>query len=150
MDVCCLSRPFDNAQQDRVALESRAVLAVLKRCAQGSWILLTSKMIRRELAKINNDALREDIYSLFPYTTENISMNKSAAHRAKIFKQRGIGRFDSIHLALAESGGADIFLTVDDKLLRKAKILNIKLEVKNPNDWMQEKNDEQMPTHRLH
>jgi predicted nucleic acid-binding protein len=41
-------------------------------------------------------------------------------------------------LALAESGNADIFLTVDEKLLKKARSLNIKMKVANPSDWIQE------------
>jgi len=28
---------------------------------------------------------------------------------------------DALHLAFAEAGGADVFLTTDDRLLRKAK-----------------------------
>ncbi len=45
---------------------------------------------------------------------------------------------DALHLAFAEAGDADVFLTTDDRLLRKAKkfqsILNI--EVENPTIWL--------------
>jgi predicted nucleic acid-binding protein len=44
---------------------------------------------------------------------------------------------DALHLAFAEARDADVFLTTDDRLLRKAKkyqsILN--LEVENPTIW---------------
>jgi hypothetical protein len=37
LDVCCLNRPFDDQQQDRVHLEAEAVLLILKRCEAGEW-----------------------------------------------------------------------------------------------------------------
>ncbi|CCI31850.1 hypothetical protein MICAI_2180007 [Microcystis sp. T1-4] len=35
--------------------------------------------------------------------------------------QLGFKFYDALHLAFAEAGGADIFLTTDDRLLRKAQ-----------------------------
>jgi len=32
LDVCCLNRPFDDQSQDRIHLESEAVLLILERC----------------------------------------------------------------------------------------------------------------------
>jgi predicted nucleic acid-binding protein len=57
---------------------------------------------------------------------------------------------DALHLAFAEAGDADVFLTTDDRLLRKAKqSQNIfSVEVENPTIWLmnilqaQEENDE--------
>ncbi len=45
---------------------------------------------------------------------------------------------DALHLAFAEAGDADIFLTTDDRLLRKAKQYkdNLKIEVENPTIWL--------------
>jgi hypothetical protein len=39
LDVCCLSRPFDNQSQERVRLESEAVLMILHRIETGEWYL---------------------------------------------------------------------------------------------------------------
>ncbi len=48
--------------------------------------------------------------------------------------------FDAVHLACAESGNADVFLSTDDRLLKRAKRLSKKIRVKvmNPLDWLQE------------
>jgi len=32
MDVCCLNRPFDDQSEDRIKMESEAVLMILNRC----------------------------------------------------------------------------------------------------------------------
>lgn len=41
MDVCCLCRPFDDRTQDRIRIESEAVLTILGRCNE-DWILFGS------------------------------------------------------------------------------------------------------------
>lgn len=52
----------------------------------------------------------------------------------------GFKPFDALHLALAEQGGADIFLTVDDQLIRLANRLEgkIRVPVSNPLTWIGE------------
>jgi len=37
LDVCCLNRPFDDQTQDRIHLESEAVILILKRVRSGNW-----------------------------------------------------------------------------------------------------------------
>jgi predicted nucleic acid-binding protein len=50
----------------------------------------------------------------------------------------GFKFYDALHLAFAEAGGADIFLTTDDRLLRKAQQYrdSIKVTVGNPVIWL--------------
>ena len=47
MDVCRLNRPFDDQTQDRIRIESEAVLAILNRCMD-DWILVGSEVIDYE------------------------------------------------------------------------------------------------------
>ena len=42
MDVCCLNRPFDDQTQDRIYIESEAVLKILFNCQNGIWHLIGS------------------------------------------------------------------------------------------------------------
>ena len=55
-----------------------------------------------------------------------------------------IHRMDAAHLACAEFGDADIFLTTDDKLIRACKNLLLRMKVCNPVSYQMEaiKNDE--------
>jgi predicted nucleic acid-binding protein len=52
----------------------------------------------------------------------------------------GISAFDALHLACAESGGADVFLTTDDQLLRRAAAHSdeLRIQVENPLTWLRE------------
>ncbi len=51
LDVCCLNRPFDDQTQDRIRMESEAVLMILNRCLS-DWILVGSEVIDYELSRI--------------------------------------------------------------------------------------------------
>jgi hypothetical protein len=37
LDVCCLNRPFDDQTQDRIRLETEAVMLILGRIAAKDW-----------------------------------------------------------------------------------------------------------------
>ena len=45
LDVCCLNRPFDDYSQERIRLESEAVLLILERCQGEVWQLLGSDAV---------------------------------------------------------------------------------------------------------
>ena len=45
MDNCCYYRPFDDQTQDRILIETDAVLSVISRCDTGDWKLLGSEVL---------------------------------------------------------------------------------------------------------
>jgi hypothetical protein len=49
LDVCCLNRPFDDQLQDRVHLESEAILTILSHCLNADWNLIGSEVIDVEI-----------------------------------------------------------------------------------------------------
>jgi predicted nucleic acid-binding protein len=63
-----------------------------------------------------------------------------AAARALALERLGFAAFDALHLASAEQGNVDVFLTTDDDLLRRAErhsgLLGIR--VRNPLSWYEE------------
>jgi len=65
-------------------------------------------------------------------------LTMEAEQRAAFFHQHGLKPFDSLHLALAETSGVDIFLTTDDHLLRAAKKMDVKIRVAHPVFWFME------------
>lgn len=60
--------------------------------------------------------------------------------RGNEIEQLGFTGFDALHLACAESGDVDVFLTTDDKLVKRAARMRAKLDVRvaNPLQWAQE------------
>jgi hypothetical protein len=61
LDVCCLNRPFDSWQQDRVCFEEEAVLAILRRVYSEEWQLISSEAIEAELERLPNPEKRQSI-----------------------------------------------------------------------------------------
>ncbi len=61
-------------------------------------------------------------------------------NRAEELHALGFHPFDALHIACAESGGANIFLTADDRLLRLGArhAVHLKIRVANPLTWLQE------------
>jgi len=132
LDVCCLNRPFDDIQQERIRLEANAVIIILERCEKGELILISSDIIREEILRIPDIEKREAVLELQNIYKEWIPIDKNVIELAKQIEQSGVKPYDALHIASAEIGGADVFLTTDDKLLRKNLQLNLKTRILNP------------------
>jgi predicted nucleic acid-binding protein len=138
MDVCCLNRPFDDLSQDRVYLEAEAILSIISRCEQGEWTLIASGVIEYELSNSTDENRLGQVMDIYAAASERVTLTEQATSRAVFLQQNGVKEFDSFHVALAEVNGADVFLTTDDRLLRAAKRLNVKIKTANPVSWLME------------
>ena len=138
MDVCCLNRPFDDASQDRIFFEAEAVLAILSRCKNGEWQLVSSGVIDSELSKSSDEDKLEKVLELYSTANERLLLDTKTEQRAKFFQKCGMQPFDSLHLALAETYAVDVFLTTDDKLLRMTTTVELNIRVANPAIWLVE------------
>jgi len=138
LDVCSLNRPFDDHAQDRVRLESEAVLTILSRTQTENWTLLSSEVIDLEISKIPDDDRRQKVSILSSMSQSYIVVDEDEEKRSEGLEALGFKSFDALHIACAEKGGADVLLTTDDDLLRKAsqnkRALKVRLE--NPVRWL--------------
>ena len=140
LDVCCFNRPFDDHGQDRVRLESEAVLTILEHTQSGMWAIIGSEVIDIEISKIPDDDLRCKVNILTGMKQKFITVNNDVEIRGKELEKLGFKSFDALHIACAEKGDADILLTTDDIFLSKAlQSRNIlKVRVENPLRWLME------------
>jgi hypothetical protein len=51
LDTCCFNRPFDDASQDRIALESKAVQLIFAHCSFDDWQLISSSVLAFEVSQ---------------------------------------------------------------------------------------------------
>lgn len=140
LDVCSLQRPFDNQTQPRVRLEAEAIKLILGRVEEGEFEWLTSEVVDYEIAQ-NPDAERAlKARLLVAHAGKKIIVGEAEIVRANEIEQLGLTGFDALHMACAESGNVDVFLTTDDKLVKRAARMAKKLEVRvaNPLQWAQE------------
>jgi predicted nucleic acid-binding protein len=139
-DVCCLNRPFDDQRQERVRLETEALLIVFGRCASGVWQWVSSGHVDLEIRRTPDRERRERLQLAASNADEVVAVESSHFGRAAALVAMGFRPADALHLACAEAGGVDVFLTTDDQLLRRSERLAARLSVRvaNPLQWVGE------------
>jgi predicted nucleic acid-binding protein len=140
LDTCCFNRPLDNQEQERVRLESEAIIVILQQVARGEWALIGSGALDDEIAAIPDPELRIRVQEVALTATEYVPLDTPSRHRGLELQAMGVPGYDSLHLACAEAAGADVLLTTDDAFVRRARRLREKLRVRvaNPLTWLQE------------
>ncbi|MFB0534611.1 MAG: type II toxin-antitoxin system VapC family toxin, partial [Anaerolineae bacterium] len=119
---------------------AEAVLMILAQCETGDWEWLSSEVIELEINQTPDPERRRRVRLLASHAHRSVVVGKSEVERAQQFEAWGISAFDALHLACAESGGAEVFLTTDDKLLRKSAthVKQLHVRVENPLLWLRE------------
>jgi predicted nucleic acid-binding protein len=138
MDVCCLNRPFDDQSQDRIRIESEAVLAILNRCLY-DWALIGSEAIDYEISKIPDDERKTGVKILAAISRNKVNVDENILRMASELENIGLKALDALHLACAEKS-AEIMLTTDDEIVKKVMVNDslIKVRVENPVRWLME------------
>ena len=140
LDACCLNRPFDDQSQDRIRLESEAVLLILSHIQSGDWQWIGSDVLNLEIEQIPDAEKRARVALLASNVQRTITIDSTIEQRGRELRNLGFGTFYAQHLASAENGGAEIFLTTDDQFLRVAERVQgqLKTRVYNPLAWLKE------------
>jgi len=132
IDLNCFNRPFDDQTQERICLKTEAVYAILQRIMQGEDTLLWSWVMTYENDQHPKLERRDEIALWEHRAVRSVGVDTNLQQRARFFTQQGIPTLDAAHLASAEAGEADVMLTCDDVLLRRAQRFTLALRVMNP------------------
>lgn len=140
LDTCCLNRPFDDQSQERIRLESEAVILILAHVQNHSWRWIGSDVLHYEVTQIADYERRYRILALMEHVDETASIDSAITERTIELEQLGFRTYDAMHIAAAEAINVDVFLTTDDRLLRLAARLESRIfvAVKNPLTWLSE------------
>jgi len=140
LDVCCLNRPFDDQDQDRIRFESEAVRFILKHIRKGDFIWIGSTVVDLELNRTPDQDRRSEMQMFTKSMVEKVTADLKETRRAEELELLGFGAMDALHLACAEKAKAEVLLTTDDKFLKKGIAHSGKLNVRiaNPAIWLQE------------
>ncbi len=140
LDACCYNRPFDNPDIDRNHLEAEAVVAILGHVQQGTWLLIGSEALDRELGAAPDADRCQAMLGMASAASESIAITQREYDRSEALMRFGFERLDSLHVASAESAKCDVLLTTDDRLARRAAkhASRLGVEVRNPVDWLLE------------
>lgn len=138
LDTNVYNRPFDDQGQMRIRLEAEAFLSIMEKAASKSIIIIGSSALMYENSQNPFIERRERISSFLSIAATTVTLNDAIRNKALILQVKGIDAMDALHLAYAEAGKAEYFLTCDDDVIRK--ITNnrdmLSLEVCNPLEFI--------------
>jgi len=132
LDVCTLCRPCDDQDAMRIRLETDAYYLILQAVQNKKYELIVSPVHLEELTAIEDIQERYEILALLrKYGIMPEYDIAKAKERAEYLYNKKLGVADAAHIAFAEAF-ADCFISCDDKLIKKCKIIKINLLVVNP------------------
>lgn len=140
LDACCVNRPYDDQQQDRIRLQAEAILLIMQHCQKQEWEWIGSEVLNFEIEQMPDLERKDRVELLMTSVYHVIPLHDVERKRGKELEALGFHAFDALHIACAESGKADILLTTDDKFLKKGSKYahKLKTRVKDPVSWLME------------
>ena len=127
LDVCVLSRPFDDQSLLRIRLETEAANLILSKVKNEEYRLVVSPIHWEEIKAISGNFERIELQERLQALGEFVTVDLAAArNRAEELYDLKFGVADAAHFAFAEQCGAE-FISCDDSLLKKCLRHNIKV-----------------------
>lgn len=71
-----------------------------------------------------------------PLVDRRVAVSEKVRLRAAELTRMGLRALDAAHLASAEAAACDLFLTCDDQLTRRARLVPGLLPVRNPTEFL--------------
>ena len=106
------------------------------------WHWISSSILQFEINQNPDLDQRVSLTTLLQLRHQIVFVSGEEILRGEELEGLGFKELDALHIACAESGNADILLTTDDRMLRRAKRYRAQLRVRveNPYTWLQEIN----------
>ena len=130
LDSNVYSRPLDNQASKRVADESEAFLKIFSLIEKGQVSILGSDFLDLEISMIENPYKRAEAAENLKIRSQCIRESEDVlALGEKLESSCKLGGRDALHIASAVLGHAKMFVTCDDRLIKKSKRINKTLHV---------------------
>ena len=137
LDNCCFNRPFDDQSQIRIRLETEAKLKIQEEIISGTFQLIWSYILDYENNRNPYQERKLRIKKWKRYAIEDVEENPVVIETAKILNKKGFHKIDSLHIACAIISKSEYFLTTDDQILKRARLLN-DIKINDPIGFIKE------------
>lgn len=138
LDCCCYNRPYDDMSQPRINYEAEMILSILDLAYNKRIKVCGSELLLLEILKMKDIVKRTRVRRLYSMAEGNILLDKRIEETAEEIRSKSsIKLFDSLHLAAAEANGIDYFITTDDRFLKQAIRLNLRVQIMSPGEWFE-------------
>lgn len=137
-DACAYNRPFDDLTQTRINIEAEAILTIIRLCKQHNWQIISSDVAELEIKNTKNMLKQSKVLSLLSLAKYKLYADSYTAQKATAIQTSGIQALDSFHIALCEEHDIDFLISTDDKMIKLAQRLDLKVTVINPIKFLAE------------
>ena len=140
-DMNVYNRCFDDQSQLRIKLETAAVEGIFALAELGKLTVVWSFMLDYETSLNPHEERREGVQLLSGLCKDTINPSSRLVALARnIIKRSKMKPRDAVHLACAEVGGCDCFITCDDDLIsifqRSKRRFDLKVKAINPVEFI--------------
>jgi len=103
-------------------------------------VKLSSDILDYEISQTPDAKRRARVNQLARYAQRYVAVDDNITERAMKLETLGLDAYDALHIASAEAGQADVFLTTDRALLRRTARMADALHIRvvNPLTWLRE------------
>lgn len=110
----------------------------MKQCQSAQWQLITSVALDTELSQTPNLERLANVKLILAVAKIKVLSSRTVENRSRELQQLGFSSYDAAHVASAERGRADAFLSTDDRLIKRAKRNTrlMQVNVDNPVSWL--------------
>ena len=119
LDMCCFNRPYDDQTQPRIRIETEAKVVIQQKIKNTECELIWSSILDFECAKNPFEEHRIAILNWRNIASATIMIDEFVLERAASLIASGVGKYDALHVACSIAGGAEFFVTTDDRLLNR-------------------------------
>ena len=106
LDVCCLNRPFDDQEQDRIRFESEAVRFILKHIRKGDFIWVGSSVLYYEIANTPDPDRKNNVLVFTERISEKVILQLQDEKKVIELQSLGFGVMDAFTCGVCgKSGG---------------------------------------------
>jgi predicted nucleic acid-binding protein len=138
LDHNCFQRSFDDHRQIRIQMEALACQEIFNRAEREELRLVWSFMHQDENLLCPFPERKIEVFRLSSLCEVRVGTNDDIYRYALSFQQKGrLSAKDAIHVACAFYAKATFFITCDDRLIRRARRLNLNMKLMNPVDYIQ-------------
>ena len=131
LDSCVYNRPFDDYQMDeKLFVEAMAFYVVLHWVENNKIQLISSDALLYECEQIVDIERKRRVRTYLKRAIHYVELSEHIIERARIINSYGFKSIDALHIAMAESGLAEYFVTCDNSIIKRGKALQDKLKVK--------------------
>lgn len=121
LDLCCFNRPYDDQTQARIHLETEAKVLIQQKIKDAECELVWSSTLDFECHNNPFDERRHAIMQWRNLSVSIVMANDEVTLKAQQLVEQGVDVYDAFHVASAIAGMAELFVTTDDRLLKRLR-----------------------------